>query len=242
MDSLINSSYALSHPVLKPEAWQTWGIGMVIVTISAFASPSCILFVPLLNKKLYERVMTFLVAVGIGALSGSVAFEVPEREGLIKSLIILGSLYAFFAVDRILKFAMEIKRQRKSRELMKTDKTNKRDLEMTLPKPGSHKNFHNKDEIEQIQAEIESAAVNSAITRTFSTRKKVPVIMHVEDTRGDTDNNNSLQVPQPIATIYSTSPTLSQRRRNQVREGDKISVSVAVVEQIEVRPETLEIS
>ncbi|VDN93913.1 unnamed protein product [Brugia pahangi] len=227
MDSLINSSYALSHPVLKPEAWQTWGIGMVIVTISAFASPSCILFVPLLNKKLYERVMTFLVAVGIGALSGSVAFEVPEREGLIKSLIILGSLYAFFAVDRILKFAMEIKRQRKSRELMKTDKTNKRDLEMTLPKPGSHKNSHNKDEIEQIQ---------------FSTRKKVPVIMHVEDTRGDTDNNNSLQVPQPIATIYSTSPTLSQRRRNQVREGDKISVSVAVVEQIEVRPETLEIS
>ncbi|KAK6103757.1 ZIP Zinc transporter family protein [Brugia pahangi] len=226
MDSLINSSYALSHPVLKPEAWQTWGIGMVIVTISAFASPSCILFVPLLNKKLYERVMTFLVAVGIGALSGS-AFEVPEREGLIKSLIILGSLYAFFAVDRILKFAMEIKRQRKSRELMKTDKTNKRDLEMTLPKPGSHKNSHNKDEIEQIQ---------------FSTRKKVPVIMHMEDTRGDTDNNNSLQVPQPIATIYSTSPTLSQRRRNQVRKGDKISVSVAVVEQIEVRPETLEIS
>ncbi|VDM18976.1 unnamed protein product [Wuchereria bancrofti] len=257
MDSLINSSCALSQPVLKPEAWQTWGIGMVIVTISAFASPLCILFVPLLNKKLYERVMTFLVAVGIGALSGSVifimiphasfyanglAFEVPEREGLIKSLIILGSLYAFFAVDRILKFAMEIKRQRKSRKLMETDKTNKTDLEITLSKPTSHKNSHNKDEIEQIQAEIESAAVNSAITRTFSTRKKVPIIMHVEDARSDTDNNNSLQVPQPIATIYSTSPALSQRGRNQVREGDKISVSVAVVEQIEVRPETLEIS
>lgn len=38
------------------------------------------------------------------------AFEVPDGQGLAKSWIVLGSLYAFFAVDRILKFAMEIKR------------------------------------------------------------------------------------------------------------------------------------
>uniref|UniRef100_A0A1I7VL29 ZIP Zinc transporter n=1 Tax=Loa loa TaxID=7209 RepID=A0A1I7VL29_LOALO len=260
MDPLINSSSTLSQPVLKPEAWQTWGIGMVIVTVATFASPSCILFVPLLKKKLYERVMTFLVALGIGALSGS-AFEVREREGLVKSLIVLGSLYSFFAVDRILQFAMEIKRRRKSRKVMEIDKINKKDFVTTLSKPTSRRNSHSKDEIEQIKAEIESAAVNSAITRTvlfdlqrsheiyfsnsmnrFSTSKKVPVIMHVEDAVSHVDNNNSLQVPQPIATIYSASPTFSQRRMNQVTEGDTISVSVAVVEQMEVRSETLEIS
>ncbi|VDK82742.1 unnamed protein product [Onchocerca ochengi] len=233
----------------KPEAWQTWGIGMIIVTISAFASPLCLLFVPLLNKKFYERVMTFLVALGIGALSGSVifimlprAFEVPENEQSIKSLIILGSLYAFFAIDRILKYAMEIKRHRKSQKMMEIKKTNKIGLTTTLTDSRSRENSHTKDEIEQIQAEIESAAVNSAITRTFSTRKNVPVIMHLDDAENRIENNNSLQVPQPIATIYSTSPTLSQKSKNHTREGAKISVSVAVVEQMEVQPEALEIS
>ncbi|KAL3994945.1 ZIP Zinc transporter family protein [Acanthocheilonema viteae] len=247
MDQFVNDSCSIrQHQPLKPEAWQTWGVGMIIVTISAFASPSCIIFVPLLNKKLYDRVMTFLVALGIGALSGSVifimlpqAFEVPDKIGLIKSVIILGSLYAFFAVDRILKFAMEIKRQRKPRKVEEIAETNKTDLAMTFPKPISRENSCTKDEIEQIQAEIESAAVNSAITRTFSTNKKVPQIIYVGDTESRVDNNNFLQVPQPIATIYSTSPTISQ---NQVRAGEKISVSVAVVEQMEVRPETLEIS
>ncbi|KAL3994946.1 ZIP Zinc transporter family protein [Acanthocheilonema viteae] len=232
MDQFVNDSCSIrQHQPLKPEAWQTWGVGMIIVTISAFASPSCIIFVPLLNKKLYDRVMTFLVALGIGALSGSVifimlpqAFEVPDKIGLIKSVIILGSLYAFFAVDRILKFAMEIKRQRKPRKVEEIAETNKTDLAMTFPKPISRENSCTKDEIEQIQ---------------FSTNKKVPQIIYVGDTESRVDNNNFLQVPQPIATIYSTSPTISQ---NQVRAGEKISVSVAVVEQMEVRPETLEIS
>uniref|UniRef100_A0A0R3RZR3 MFS domain-containing protein n=1 Tax=Elaeophora elaphi TaxID=1147741 RepID=A0A0R3RZR3_9BILA len=263
MDQLINSSCSYSHyqSALKPDAWQStfvfltsdvdlceqksvWGIGMIIVTISAFASPLCILFVPLLNKKLYERVMTFLVALGIGALSASVifimlpqAFEVSERVASMKSMIVIGSLYIFFAVDRILKFAMEIKRRRKSRRMTETDENNKMNSATTHFKSISRENSCTKDEIEQIQAEIESAAVNSAITRTFSTHRKVPVIVHVED--DCVDNNNILQVPQPIATIYSTSSTIS---RNQGKEGDKnISVTVAVVEQMEVRPETLEI-
>uniref|UniRef100_A0A915PVQ8 ZIP Zinc transporter n=1 Tax=Setaria digitata TaxID=48799 RepID=A0A915PVQ8_9BILA len=200
MDLLMNNTLSSNQLALKPEAWQTWGVGMVIVTISAFASPLCILFVPLLNKKLYELVMTFLVALGIGALSGSVifimlphAFEVPEGEGLLKSLIVLGSLYAFFAVDRILKFAMEIKRRQKSRRISESNEKNNTNSANAIPKLKSRENSHTKDEIEQIQAEIESAAVNSAITRTIS-------------------------------------------------EGDTISVSVAVVEQMEVRPEALEIS
>ncbi|CAG9535327.1 unnamed protein product [Cercopithifilaria johnstoni] len=246
MDQLTSDSCRQNQSSIKPEAWQTWGIGMVIVTISAFASPLFILCVPLLNEKFYERVMTFLVALGIGALSSSVifimlpqAFGVPETKGFVKSLIVLGSLYIFFAIDRILKFAMEIKRQRKSRKVPMIDKKNETDLAMKFSKPISRENSCTKDEIVQIQAEIESAVVNSAITRTFSTHKKIPVIMHVEDAESRVDNNNSLKVPQSITTIYSTSPTFSQ---NQVKEGEKMNVSVAVVEQMQVRPEKMEIS
>ncbi|VDN04430.1 unnamed protein product [Thelazia callipaeda] len=248
MDQLTNNSCQIDALSFKPETWQTWGVGLVIVTISAFASPLCILFVPLLNKQLYERVMTFLVALGIGALSGSVifimlphAFEVTDEEALVKSWIVLASLYAFFAVDRILKFAMEIKRHRKSYKGVENNGICKTDSILALSRTRSRENSYAKDQIEQIQAEIESAAVNSAITRTFSTHKRVPVI-HIEDTNSHTQKSNNLQVPQPIATIYSSSSTSLQRCKNQVSEGDTISVSVAVVEQMEVRPEALEIS
>ncbi|MCP9263759.1 ZIP Zinc transporter [Dirofilaria immitis] len=213
MDQLTNNPYPINYNqsiALRPEAWQTWGIGMIIVTISAFASPACIIFVPLLNKNLYERVMTFLVALGIGALSASVIFiMLPHR--------------------------------RKLRKIAKINESNKNDLAM---ESRSHKSSHTDDEIEQIQAEIKSSAVHSAITRTFSTRKQIPVIMHLDDSECHTGNNNSLQIPQSFKTIYSTSPTLSQRSisNHHINDGNKsnghkISVSVAVVEQMEVRQE-----
>ncbi|VDK63632.1 unnamed protein product [Onchocerca ochengi] len=96
----------------KPTAWQTWGIGLTIVTITAFGPSVCITVVPLLGKTLYESFMTFLVAFGVGTLSASTLFVLlPGALGLdlakesyyrIKISIILVVLYAFFSVDRIL--------------------------------------------------------------------------------------------------------------------------------------------
>ena len=51
-----------------------WCYGMIVITISAVASPIGILLVPLLAKNLYDRCMVFLVALGIGAMSGSCLF------------------------------------------------------------------------------------------------------------------------------------------------------------------------
>lgn len=51
-----------------------WVIGLGIVTVSAIAAPLGMLLVPLLNKSLYDRFMVFLVALGVGAMSGSVLF------------------------------------------------------------------------------------------------------------------------------------------------------------------------
>lgn len=71
---------------------------MLIVTISAFASPLCILFVPLLNKKLYDRVMTFLVALGIGAVSGSVIFiMLPHASSYFK--------FHYYLTSNLLEFS-----------------------------------------------------------------------------------------------------------------------------------------
>ncbi len=105
--------------------------------MSAIAAPLGILLVPLLSKSLYERFMTFLVALGIGALSGSSlfilipqarlriapptfahpqAFHINELETFDyteRSWIILAALYGFVAVDRCLQYFFELRRVRK---------------------------------------------------------------------------------------------------------------------------------
>ncbi|VDD93050.1 unnamed protein product [Enterobius vermicularis] len=101
----------------------TWGIGLLIVTVTAFASPAGFLLVPLLKKSLYERMMTFLVSLGIGALSGSILYVmIPQaysmedtNDYLKKSSIFLGALYAFFLFDRLLQYILEMRRCLRSR-------------------------------------------------------------------------------------------------------------------------------
>lgn len=77
---------------------------------------------PLLNKSLYEKVMIFLVALGIGAMSGSCLFILlphafnitqvrgSEMEYLQKCMLIAGAIYIFFGVDRLLQCFLELKR------------------------------------------------------------------------------------------------------------------------------------
>ncbi|CAB3397962.1 unnamed protein product [Caenorhabditis bovis] len=119
-------NYTAAVAVLdKPPAWQTWGVGFAIVSGCSFSAPLGILLLPCFSKSLYERIMTFLVAVGIGALSGSTifimlpqAFHLGEFEHMdyhTKSLIILCALYVFFTVDRILQYILEFRRRRQTK-------------------------------------------------------------------------------------------------------------------------------
>ncbi|VDP12056.1 unnamed protein product [Onchocerca flexuosa] len=60
-----------------------WGIGLTVVTITAFGPSICITVVPFLGKTLYEFFMTFLVAFGVGTLSGSTLYVLlPGALGL----------------------------------------------------------------------------------------------------------------------------------------------------------------
>src|SRR3954469_2766102 len=54
--------------------FSAWFYGLLIVTAASFISPLAILTVPLLSKSLYDRCMTLLVALGVGAMSGSCFF------------------------------------------------------------------------------------------------------------------------------------------------------------------------
>ena len=107
------------------ESVLAWVIGLSLVTVSAIAAPLGMLLVPLLSKNLYEKFMTFLVALGVGAMSGSVlfilipqAFAMTELESFsytTKSAIIISAIYTFFAVDRALQIFLELKRRRSAK-------------------------------------------------------------------------------------------------------------------------------
>ncbi|EPB72891.1 hypothetical protein ANCCEY_08027 [Ancylostoma ceylanicum] len=54
---------------------------MAIISACSFSAPLGMLALPCLSKSLYERIMIFLIAVGIGALSGSAMFiMIPTRQ------------------------------------------------------------------------------------------------------------------------------------------------------------------
>uniref|UniRef100_A0A7E4W1X2 MFS domain-containing protein n=1 Tax=Panagrellus redivivus TaxID=6233 RepID=A0A7E4W1X2_PANRE len=120
--ALTTAETLLETDLDKPEPWQTWIIGLSIVTVSAIAAPLGMLLIPLLNKSLYDRFMVFLVALGVGAMSGSVLFILlPSAFALTafssleyntKSWLIIGALYGFFAVDRCLQFFLELRRRK----------------------------------------------------------------------------------------------------------------------------------
>ena len=69
--------------------------------------------------------MTLLVAVGVGAMSGSVMFIlIPQAFGLTKlesfsftqkSAILVSAIYVFFGIDRFLQIFLEIKRRRSAK-------------------------------------------------------------------------------------------------------------------------------
>ncbi|GMR46479.1 hypothetical protein PMAYCL1PPCAC_16674, partial [Pristionchus mayeri] len=99
-----------------------WLIGLSFITLCSFSAPLGIIVLPCLPKWLYERMMPFLIALGIGTLSGSCFFILlPQAFGIThehggrgdfsqKSWIIVASLYAFFAIDRAMQYIFEFRR------------------------------------------------------------------------------------------------------------------------------------
>ncbi|CAD5225365.1 unnamed protein product [Bursaphelenchus okinawaensis] len=216
----------------EPEVWETWFYGMLIMTITCISSPLGIVMVPLLNKALYERCMTFLVALGIGAMSGSCLFillphsfnitEVTSIDYLQKCWLIVGALYGFFAIDRLLQCLLELRRRRQ----------NKARIHATTIKTLSHdqKNVDNiqfadingnckhngqeqyEKDIENIKDEIDVSMLSNKLARTFSTRRRIAILKSepLEGIQYQSPNGSMLEVD--VHSLASR-PTSRQQSR-----------------------------
>ncbi|CAJ0590457.1 unnamed protein product [Cylicocyclus nassatus] len=199
----------------KPEPWQTWVFGMLIISACSFSAPLGMLVLPCLSKSLYERTMIFLIALGIGALSGSAmfimipqAFHLTELDNFTyhsKSAIIVGALYAFFTVDRILQYALEFRRRRQAKRKVHTSTivsimnntpkvkvrngTEETTLDGSMSNGGIGSRRSSTPKIKEVDEEKEKAELaeevgiamlNNAFARSFSSRRRFAVMSAVD--------------------------------------------------------------
>lgn len=107
----------------KPAPSSVWGYGILCVTIISLMSVIGVSFMPLMSKSFYDKLLTTLIGLAIGSLSGSALFHLipsafsladyfPNHDYLTISLVIWFGVYLFFIIERFLKMFMELKNRR----------------------------------------------------------------------------------------------------------------------------------
>ncbi|GMR34489.1 hypothetical protein PMAYCL1PPCAC_04684, partial [Pristionchus mayeri] len=203
----------------QPPLWETWGVGLLVVCGCSFSAPLGMILLPFLSAQLYDRVMTFLTAVGIGALSGSCffvmlpqAFELSLYEDIDyepKSWIIICALYTFLCIDRTLQYMMEIRRRIQGRRKIHTSTLEKlmrglksRWSDQRQMTEETDVNETEKKEMEDVEKELEMSMLSNAFSRTFSTRRRVAMVTGVDGIE-ITDKVSSQSPGTPINTHKS---------------------------------------
>ncbi|KAL3984863.1 ZIP Zinc transporter family protein [Acanthocheilonema viteae] len=240
----------------KPTVWQTWGIGLTIVTITAIGPSICITIVPFLSKTLYELFMTLLVAFGIGTLSGSTLYvllpgaldlNIMEQSYYkTKISLLLVVLYAFFAVDRILAYALHFRKMRLKGQKVHQSTLNKilkknKNLNQTMVTEdnfmaariilandnnnGSSENddlkYYELDK-DRLKSELDAAMVSNMISRKMSCKLQTTVLTVLDDNNKTSIENGS---------------NCKNKDRN-----DEVSVNVDVVEKKVLNPSELDVA
>ncbi|XP_071955818.1 metal cation symporter ZIP14-like [Antedon mediterranea] len=106
-----------------PSSLEVWGFGFLFVTIINIGAVLGMCVVPLMNKKHYKKVLMFLVSLAVGTLAANaVLCLIPEAHGMDvdtegkifvwKNMTILGGIYLFFLIERILKI-IDVGRKKK---------------------------------------------------------------------------------------------------------------------------------
>ncbi|MFH4975082.1 hypothetical protein AB6A40_001791 [Gnathostoma spinigerum] len=114
---LTNLSGAVLFANAPPETWKVWTFGLLTVTVISLCAAVGIILIPLLSPQMYDRSMTYFVALGVGSLSGCAVFHlIPEAFDLDeilpdyfhKSWMVIGGIYLFFLVDKILSIVQQL--------------------------------------------------------------------------------------------------------------------------------------
>ncbi len=105
-----------------PSSAAIWGYGVLCVTIISLMSLMGVSFLPLMSKGFYDHLLTSLIGLAVGSLTGSALFHlIPSAFSLSRvsffshhsyldiSLVIWAGIYLFFLIERFLKIFMEYK-------------------------------------------------------------------------------------------------------------------------------------
>ena len=107
----------------NPDKTAVWGYGILCVTIISFMSVIGVSFLPLMSKSFYNHLLTTLIGLAVGSLSGSALFHLipsafqladieffKDHAYLEVSLVIWFGIYLFLLIERFLKIFMEHKK------------------------------------------------------------------------------------------------------------------------------------
>ncbi|XP_078672469.1 metal cation symporter ZIP14-like [Branchiostoma floridae x Branchiostoma belcheri] len=107
----------------RPSPAEVWGYGILSVSVISLCSVMGAIVVPFMKKRLYTLLLTFLIALAVGALSGSAlfhlipqAFDLPLEEYTEKAAAVWAGIYLFFITERLLKMASKLRQKRKARK------------------------------------------------------------------------------------------------------------------------------
>ncbi|XP_033638675.1 zinc transporter ZIP14-like isoform X2 [Asterias rubens] len=117
-----------------PTTAQVWGYGVLFVTIINASALMGACIIPCLNKKMYKMVLNYLIGLAIGTLSGNALLcLIPETHGMHvgthglnvvwKNTTILGGIYLFFFVERVLKMMSQRKESNHKQKHLQADDT-----------------------------------------------------------------------------------------------------------------------
>ncbi|KAI9553381.1 hypothetical protein GHT06_021282 [Daphnia sinensis] len=107
----------------KPTPQEVWGYGILFVTLISLCSLVGVSVLPLMGKAFYSKLLTVLIGLAVGSLSGSSVFHlIPQAFGLMDSdpdhhylqtsVLLFSGVWLFFMIERFLKIIMDWKEKK----------------------------------------------------------------------------------------------------------------------------------
>ncbi|XP_023338022.1 zinc transporter ZIP14 [Eurytemora carolleeae] len=109
----------------KPSPIEVWGYGILCVSLISLTSVVGVAILPLMSKVFYSRLLSALIGLAVGSLSGSAVFHLipsafslkevdffPHHGYLNISMAIWLGMYLFFILERCLRIFMDARSRR----------------------------------------------------------------------------------------------------------------------------------